>query len=137
GAAVVPLLLMGLRDEDPRVRRVAAGGLEFFKKEAAVVVPALVKELDARDCGDRSGSSVAGNAARGLMRFPDRGADIVPALIRAAKAEHARLRRAAIWSLGYFPKLATTVEPVLKRALNDEDLQVRAQAEASLSQLRR
>ncbi|HVH56849.1 MAG TPA: HEAT repeat domain-containing protein [Vicinamibacterales bacterium] len=76
--AVVPLLLQGLTDTDPRVRTVAATYLGILHDDGPSVVPALIETLQDED------PEVRAAAATALGSFEPQATLALPALRKAA-----------------------------------------------------
>jgi HEAT repeat protein len=127
-AAVVPILVAGLRSQDREVRVQLAGLLGRIAPDAGAAIPALLRVLtepidsevaafenQARDPGCNAAEAL-GRIAPGTESAPE----VIRALTEVARSGH-RFRRAwAAYALGQFGPAAASAVPVLIHML-DED----------------
>ncbi|VTR98626.1 heat repeat-containing protein : Marine sediment metagenome DNA, contig: S01H1_L06444 (Fragment) OS=marine sediment metagenome GN=S01H1_15791 PE=4 SV=1: HEAT_2: HEAT_2 [Gemmata massiliana] len=126
-AAVVPVLIEGLKQYDGAIRWTAARSLQVVGTIARSAAPELKRVL-----GDRK-LEVAREAAFALAHVaPTEAADAVPVLIRALTVENGRdYFYWAAPALGEIGPLAKAAVPALSERLKDKDLHKRlAAAEA-------
>ena len=132
-AGAVPGLAKLLKDPDLDVRLTAAKTLMEIGPLAQAAVPALA---DAANAGDAEARMAAMEALQRIGSEAGKGA--VPKLIEALGNSDARVRRAAAKTLGTYGPAAFAAIPSLRRALGDDDQDVRINAsDAMLSILQR
>jgi HEAT repeat protein len=119
----VPRLAHLVGDPDLDVSKEAADTLAGYGAEARAAVPALARATAVGDAEMR----VKAIATLGTLG-PEVAASSVPALITALANPDARVRREAAKSLGRFGAAARPAVDALRRALNDEDPEVRGAA---------
>lgn len=116
----VPGLAKLLADDSNHVRLAAMATLEAMGRLAAPAVPALAQAA-------MHGDSETRVAAIGVLGHlgPSSGAGAIPALIESLTTSNARVRRAAATVLGSYGPAAVAALPALRRAVGDEDQEVR------------
>jgi HEAT repeat protein len=119
----VPGLARLVCDPDLSVRMAAAETLELFGPLAKDAVPALAQAIVTGDAEPRVAAMVA-LAATG----PENAKAAVPQLVDALTHPDARVRKAAAETLGKIGPPARAAIPALRRALGDEDNDVRVNA---------
>ena len=132
-AGAVPGLAKLLSDPDLDVRLTAAKTLKEIGPAAHAAVPALAA---AANTGDTEARMAAMEALQQIG--PEAGRVAVSKLIEALRNTDPRVRRAAAKTLGSFGPVAFAAIPSLRRALGDEDQEVRVNAsDAMLNILQR
>lgn len=123
----VPNLAKLLSDENNNVRLAALATLEAMGRIAAPAAPALSQAALHGDAETRVASiTVLGELG------PQAGAVAIPALIDSLTATDARVRRAAAAVLGSYGSAAATALPALRRAIGDDDQEVRMNASEAI-----
>lgn len=139
------ILTRQLENANPRVRDAALGHLRYVKdeKEIATWLPHAARMLEDPDSSVRSGALWALGSARGLA------ASEVDKVVASLGDTVPGVRRSAARALGEMAeshqaipaatraRLAATVRPALDRALQDEDKDVRAEAQSALRNITR
>ena len=116
GPEAIDALIVGISDDNPRVREMSAWALSEIKEPAARVVPALITVLNDSDENIRVVGSVI------LQRL---GEPAVPYLIDALNAESPEIRLNAAYALGEIGAPLDTILPALIRTLTDREWNVR------------
>src|SRR5206468_1700770 len=125
--AAVPALGELMFDPDLNVRQAAATTLESMGEQAKAAAPSLARAVGEGDAEPRM------NAMYVLQVLDPADAKIaIPNLIDALNNSDARVRRVAAESLGKVGPAASAAVPALRRALGDEDNEVRVQASDAL-----
>jgi HEAT repeat protein len=127
GASAVPALARLLQDRDLDVRLTAAATLEAYGLVARSAVPALAAAVTEGDPEFRRAVLYT------LMSIgPDAAGEAVPAVASVLTNLDPRVRRTAAETLGRFGAEAASAIPALRRALQDEDQEVRQAASDAL-----
>jgi HEAT repeat protein len=132
GAAAVPGLARLLFDTDPVVRIAAAATLEAIGPSAEAAVPDLARAVHFGDTENRVAALYVLQAVG-----PERSRSAIASITDALENDHARVRRAAAETVGRYGALArnkTTID-ALRRALGDEDQEVRINASEAMLQI--
>jgi len=116
GPEAMDALIVGLSDDNPRVREMSAWALSEIKVPAAHVVPVLITVLTDPDENIRVAGSVM------LQRL---GEPAVPYLIDALNAESPEIRLNAAYALGEIGAPHDTILPALIQTLTDREWNVR------------
>lgn len=119
----VPALAKLLGDFDLSIRIEAAKTLTQMGPRAAAAVPALGRAVID---GDVEGREAAMDALESIGA--EAGKSAVPQLVEAMTHPDPRVRRAAAKTLGSFGPAASAAIPTLRRALGDDDQEVRVNA---------
>jgi HEAT repeat protein len=127
GAAAVPALARSLADPDLDVRLTAAATLEAYGSAARGAVPALTASVAKGDPDVRRAAMYALQAVGA-----EAGRAATPNLMAALRHDDPRVRRTAAETLGSFGTEAKNAVPALRRALQDEDADVRQAASDAL-----
>ena len=123
GPEAIDALIVGLSDEDPRIREMSAWALSEIKEPAGRVVPALITVLNDPDENIRVVGSVT------LQRL---GEPAVPYLIDALSVDASEIRLNAAYALGEIGVPLDTILPALIRTLTDREWNVRRLAVRAL-----
>jgi HEAT repeat protein len=126
-----------LRDPDLSVRIAAANALEALGSEAGAAVPALLAsanrgDADYREAALKALGATAPYVPATVIPPEKRGSTIVPVLARELTNPEVTVRRAAARALGQVGSIALLAIDALKKALNDEDSEVRRYASEAL-----
>jgi HEAT repeat protein len=128
----VPGLAKALFDNDVTVRLAAAATLESLGPYAAAAVPELARAVHYADVENRM-------AALYVLQSigPELSKAAIPSIVEAMDNSDARVRRAAADTLGRYGALARipTVIEALRRALGDDDQEVRINASEAMLQI--
>ncbi|MBI3411550.1 MAG: HEAT repeat domain-containing protein [Planctomycetes bacterium] len=119
----VPALAKLLGDLDLSIRIEAARTLTQMGARAAAAVPALARAVAD---GDVEGREAAMDALESVGA--EAGKSAVPQLVEVMTHPDPRVRRAAAKTLGSFGSAAAAAIPTLRRALGDDDQEVRVNA---------
>lgn len=122
-ASAVPQLAGLLADMDLNIRMAAAQTLEWIGPHASAAAPALARAVGEGDVEARIMAMYVLNRLG-----PDAAAAALPQLIDGLNHPDPRLRRAITDSLGRMGPGARPAIPALRRALGDEDAEVRINA---------
>jgi HEAT repeat protein len=121
-------LIEALSSANRKIRFGAAMTLEYFPRHEKVVVPALIKTFDDKDC------DVRWRAARSLGALHAMPELSVPALAERVRTDPAtNVRCYAIFALAKFGNKAKAAIPVLARATTDPDSSIRSYAREALT----
>jgi HEAT repeat protein len=126
-AFAAPALGKVLFDPDHNVKMAAAAALEALGPNAHDAVPAMVQALLIGDPDNRVSVMFALQAVG-----PENAAPAVPNLVQDLGHSDARVRRIAAHTLGRLGGYAQAAVPALRRALGDEDQEVRINASEAL-----
>ena len=139
--AAVPLIAERLRDEDPKVRIVAArtlGRLGELAREAVTDIGQALNDgqyaVTVIDGGVQF-QSVAMSAAAALADLGPNAPAALKDLLRALKSNDARLRAAAAKAIGYMGGAASQANSALVSALSDPSAETRFEAALALGQI--
>ena len=139
--AAVPLIAERLRDEDPKVRIVAArvlGHLGELAREAVTDIGQALNDgqyaVTVIDGGVQF-QSVAMSAAAALADLGPNAPAALKDLLRALKSNDARLRAAAAKAIGYMGGAASQANSALVSALSDPSAETRFEAAFALGQI--
>jgi HEAT repeat protein len=127
GASAVPALARALSDPDLDVRLTAAATLEAYGQAARGAIPALADAVARGDVEFRRAAMYALQAIG-----PDAAQASLPNLIGDLRNEDPRVRRTAAETIGSFGPSARNAVPALRRALRDDDTDVRQAASDAL-----
>ena len=116
GTEAIDALIVGLSDDNPRVREMSAWVLGEIREPTARIVPALITVLTDPDENIRVVGSVI------LQRL---GEPAVPFLIDALSAESSEIRLNASYALGEIGAPLDTILPALIQTLTDREWNVR------------
>lgn len=126
-AAILPIVLEALQDQDIEVRTGSQTVMYVFETEAKAAVPSLIKNLA------HEYSMVRWNAAYALGTIGSDAESAVPALIERLKDdENIGVRASAANALGNIGKKAKAAIPALVELLKDRDVYVRGNAAYAL-----
>ena len=139
--AAVPLIAERLRDEDPKVRIVAArtlGRLDELAREAVTDIGQALNDgqyaVTVIDGGVQF-QSVAMSAAAALADLGPNAPAALKDLLHALKSNDARLRAAAAKAIGYMGGAASQANSALAAALLDPSAETRFEAALALGQI--
>ena len=139
--AAVPLIAERLRDEDPKVRIVAArvlGRLGELAREAVTDIGQALNDgqyaVTVIDGGVQF-QSVAMSAAAALADLGPNAPAALKDLLHALKSNDARLRAAAAKAIGYMGGAASQANSALVSALSDPSAETRFEAALALGQI--
>ncbi|WP_293150251.1 MULTISPECIES: HEAT repeat domain-containing protein [unclassified Microcoleus] len=124
--AVVPQLVLLLKDSDPDVRISAVYALGNIGGEAKTVIPQLIPLLQDSD------ASVRSSAASTLGLIGKEAKAVVPQLVPLLQDSDTSVRTSAAYALGNIGGEAKTVIPQLVLLLKDSDASVRGSAAYAL-----
>ena len=127
GAPAVPALARSLSDPDIDVRLTAAATLEGYGSGARAAIPALATAVAKGDSDVRRAAMYALQAVG-----PEASRAATPYLMASLRNDDPRVRRTAAETLGSFGPQARNAVPALRRALQDEDADVRQAASDAL-----
>ena len=116
GPEAIDALIVGLSDNNSRIREMSAWALREIGKPTARIAPALISTLADPDENIRVVGSVA---------LQNLGEPTVPYLIDALKAESMEIRLNAAYALGEIGAPLDTILPALINTLTDPEWNVR------------
>lgn len=122
GVAAVPPLCTALKDDDARIRSLAAKALARLDKKSRPAIPMLQHALKDKD------KKVRIEVARALWDIDRQAQTILPVLIACLTDEDATVRLASVWALTVMDSAAKPAVPALLERLKERNTDVRVDA---------
>jgi HEAT repeat protein len=126
----IPTILENLENKESKIRLVAVEGLAGRWSRSAEVIPALSRTLKDKDLKVRRAAAVA------LIQMGRTNKETLEVLLEDMHSRDKDVRKAAVWALGQVSKqVGAAILPALRKALKDEDEEVRGHAAQALGEM--